>query len=122
MFRDGRPCGDCYEHRHYKNRREDKSELMRFRCHVPLLGPDSEFGLYRLARGEICDARHARLRSDTRGRHHGICEELAENERRMTKKRRVYQLRIVGGHVMMLVVESEWPELAHKLPPRKSQD
>src|SRR5215510_3513437 len=44
IFRDGRPCGDCYEHRHHKNRREDKSELMRFRCHVPPLGPDSEFG------------------------------------------------------------------------------
>lgn len=59
MFRDGRPCGDRYEYRHHKNRREDKSDLMRFRCHLPLLGPDSEFGLYRLDRGEICDARHA---------------------------------------------------------------
>jgi hypothetical protein len=64
----------------------------------------------------------------------------------MTKKRRIYQPRIVGGKVMMpadlkrlhkymldiehidhisdemrTVVESEWPELAHKLPP-KSQD
>jgi hypothetical protein len=64
----------------------------------------------------------------------------------MTKKRRVYQPRIVGGHVMLqadlerlykymfeiegvdtisdemrAVVESDWPELAHKLPPRKPQ-
>jgi hypothetical protein len=61
----------------------------------------------------------------------------------MTKERRVYQPRIVGGKVMLqadlerlhkymreiervdqisdemrTVVESEWPELAHKLPPR----
>jgi hypothetical protein len=47
MFRDGRPCGDRYKHRHHKNRCEDKSELMQFRCHVPLLGPYSELGLYR---------------------------------------------------------------------------
>ena len=63
----------------------------------------------------------------------------------MTKKRRVYKPRIVGGKVMMpadlrrlhmlevehidhisdemrSVVESEWPELAYKLPPEKSQD
>jgi hypothetical protein len=62
----------------------------------------------------------------------------------MTKKRRLYQPRVVGGKVMtppdlkrlhkyMLeiervdaisdemraVVESEWPELAHKLPPKE---
>jgi len=61
------------------------------------------------------------------------------------KKRRVYKPRIVGGKVMMpadlkrlhkymldiegidhisdemrVVVESEWPELAHKLPPPKT--
>jgi hypothetical protein len=61
----------------------------------------------------------------------------------MTKTRRVYQPRMVGGKVMLqadlerlhkymreiervdqisdemrAVVESEWPELAHKLPPR----
>jgi hypothetical protein len=61
----------------------------------------------------------------------------------MTKKRRLYQPRIVGGKVMLqpdlerlhkymreiervdqisdemrAVVESEWPELVHKLPPR----
>jgi hypothetical protein len=61
----------------------------------------------------------------------------------MTKKRRTYQPRIVGGTVMMpadlkrlhkymldiehidhisdemrAVVESEWPELGYKLPPR----
>jgi hypothetical protein len=61
----------------------------------------------------------------------------------MTKKRRAYQPRIVGDKIMMqadlerlhkymrdieridhisdemrAVVESEWPELAHKLPPR----
>jgi hypothetical protein len=61
----------------------------------------------------------------------------------MTKKRRTYLPRIVGGKVMMpadlrrlhrymldieyidhisdemrAVVESEWPELAHKLPPK----
>jgi hypothetical protein len=61
----------------------------------------------------------------------------------MTKKRRIYQSRVVGGQVMMpadlerlhkymldivhidhisdemrAVVESEWPELAHKLPPK----
>ena len=60
------------------------------------------------------------------------------------KKRRVYQPRIVGGKVMMpadlerlhkymleiehiddisdemrAVVEGEWPELAHKLPPKE---
>jgi hypothetical protein len=64
----------------------------------------------------------------------------------MSKERRVYKPRLVGGKVMMpadlrrlhkyildiehidhisdemrAVVESEWPELAHKLPPRKSQ-
>ena len=64
----------------------------------------------------------------------------------MTKKRRVYKPRIVGGKVMMSadlkrlhkymldvehigiisdemreVVEELWPELAHKLPPKKSQ-
>ena len=64
----------------------------------------------------------------------------------MTKKRRVYKPRIVGGKVMMpadlkrlhkymldiedidymsdemrAVVESEWPELAHKLPPKEPQ-
>jgi hypothetical protein len=66
----------------------------------------------------------------------------------MTKKRRVYKPRVVGGQVMLqadlerlhkymleiegvdaislsdemrAVVESEWPELAHKLPPRKPQ-
>ncbi len=62
------------------------------------------------------------------------------------KKRRVYQPRVVGGNVMMpadlkrlhkymleiegidrisgemrAVVESEWPELAHRLPPKKPQ-
>jgi hypothetical protein len=60
----------------------------------------------------------------------------------MSKKRRVYQPRLVGDKVMMpadlhrlhqymleveridlsdemrAVVESEWPELAHKLPPK----
>jgi len=61
----------------------------------------------------------------------------------MTKKRRLYQPRMVGGKVMLqadlerlhkymreiervdaisdemrAVVESEWPELVHKLPPR----
>jgi hypothetical protein len=64
----------------------------------------------------------------------------------MTKKRRTYQPRIVGGKVMMpadlkrlhkymldiehidhisdkmrAVVQSEWPELAHKLPPKRSR-
>ena len=63
----------------------------------------------------------------------------------MIKKRRVYKPRIVGGKVMMpadlkrlhkymleiehidqisdemrAVVESEWPGLAHKLPPKGS--
>jgi hypothetical protein len=62
----------------------------------------------------------------------------------MTKRRRTYQPRLVGDKVMMpadlkclhkymldiehidhisdemrAVVESEWPELAHKLPPKK---
>ena len=62
----------------------------------------------------------------------------------MTKKRRTYQPRIVGGQVMMQadlkrlhkymldvehigiisdemreVVEELWPELAHKLPPKR---
>ncbi len=66
--------------------------------------------------------------------------------RAVMKKRRVYQPRVVGGNVMMpadlkrlhkymleiegidrisgemrAVVESEWPELAHKLPPKKPQ-
>jgi hypothetical protein len=61
----------------------------------------------------------------------------------MTKKRRLYQPRMVGGKVMLqadlerlhkymreiervdhisdemrAVIESEWPELVHKLPPR----
>jgi hypothetical protein len=73
----------------------------------------------------------------------GLCEKLAE---RMKKPRRVYQPRIVGGKIMMqddlerlhkymleiegidhisdemrAVVESEWPELTHKLPPKKPQ-
>jgi hypothetical protein len=64
----------------------------------------------------------------------------------MTKKRRTYQPRLVGGQVMMpadlrrlhkyltdiegievisdemrAVVEAEWPELAHKLPPKRQQ-
>ena len=64
----------------------------------------------------------------------------------MSKERRTYLPRIVGGKVMMpadlkrlhkymldieliehitdemqAVVESEWPELAHKLPPKKPQ-
>ena len=64
----------------------------------------------------------------------------------MSKERRVYKPRIVGDKVMMpadlerlhkymldiegidhisdemrAVVESEWPELAHKLPPKKPQ-
>ena len=64
----------------------------------------------------------------------------------MTKKRRVYRPRFVGGQIMMqadlerlhkymleiegvdaisdemrALVESEWPELAHKLPPKKPQ-
>jgi hypothetical protein len=72
--------------------------------------------------------------------HDGVCQA------RMTKKRRTYQPRIVGGQVMMpadlrrlhkymldiehidhisdemrAVVESEWPELVHKLPPKKPQ-
>ena len=63
-----------------------------------------------------------------------------------SKERRVYSPRIVGGKVMMpadvkrlqkymleiegidhisdemrAVVESEWPELAHKLPPKRPQ-
>jgi hypothetical protein len=66
--------------------------------------------------------------------------------RRNGKKRRTYNPHIVGGQVMMpadlkrlhkymleiegidhisdemrAVVESEWPELAHKLPPKKPQ-
>jgi hypothetical protein len=64
----------------------------------------------------------------------------------MTRERRVYKPRLVGGKVMLpadlkrlhkymldtehidhisdemrAVVESEWPELAHKLPPQKPQ-
>ena len=64
----------------------------------------------------------------------------------MSKERRVYKPRIVGDKVMMpadlkrlhkymrevehidhisdemrAVVESEWPELAHKLPPKEPQ-
>jgi hypothetical protein len=64
----------------------------------------------------------------------------------MSKKRRVYQPRLVGDKVMMpadlkrlhkymleiehisvisdevrTVVEQEWPELAHKLPPKKER-
>jgi hypothetical protein len=64
----------------------------------------------------------------------------------MTKKRRVYQPRIVGGQVMLQadlerlhkymleiegvdaisdemreVIEGLWPDLAHKLPPKKPQ-
>jgi hypothetical protein len=64
----------------------------------------------------------------------------------MKKKRRVYKPRLVGGRVMMpadlerlhkymleiehisvisdevrAVVEEEWPELAHKLPPKQPQ-
>ena len=59
----------------------------------------------------------------------------------MTRERRVYKPRLVGGKVMLAphkymldiehidhisdemraVVENEWPELAHKLPPQKPQ-
>jgi hypothetical protein len=64
----------------------------------------------------------------------------------MTKKRRVYRPRFVGGKIMMqadlerlhkytidvegidhisdemrAVVESGWPELSHKLPPKQPQ-
>jgi hypothetical protein len=75
-----------------------------------------------------------------RGGHDGARQELAAG---MTKMRRTYQPRVVGGKVMMpadlerlhkymldiehidhisdemrAVVESEWPELAYKLPPK----
>ena len=65
----------------------------------------------------------------------------------MVKNRRTYKPRVVGGHIMMpadlrrlhkyileiegidhisdemrAVVESEWPELAHKLPPKKMDE
>jgi hypothetical protein len=65
---------------------------------------------------------------------------------KMKKERRVYRPRVVGDKVMMAadlkrlhkymqeiegvdsisdemraVVESEWPELAHKLPPKRAQ-
>jgi len=68
------------------------------------------------------------------------------SRRPLGKKRRTYLPRIVGGQVMMpadleglykymleiegidhisdemrAVVESEWPELAHKLPPKRPQ-
>src|SRR5262249_26522498 len=46
-FRDGRPRGDRYEHRHDENRDEGNDDSVRFRCHVSLLGSDSEVGLYR---------------------------------------------------------------------------
>ena len=84
---------------------------------------------------------NARLRAVARGRDVGVREELAEG---MTKKRRTYLPRIVGDKVMMPadlkrlhkymleveyigvisdemreVVQSEWPELVHKLPPKR---
>jgi hypothetical protein len=38
----------------------------------------------------------------------------------MKKKRRTYQPRILGE--IRTVVEEEWPEPAHKLPPRPKRD
>ena len=46
-FRNGRPRGDRYAQRDYENRDEGHEDRVRFRCHVPLLGSDSEVGLYR---------------------------------------------------------------------------
>jgi hypothetical protein len=84
-----------------------------------------------------------RLRTDARGPDGGIREELAAG---MIKKRRTYLPRIVGDKVMMPadlkrlhkymldvehigiisdemreVVEELWPELTHKLPPKRPQ-
>jgi hypothetical protein len=99
-------------------------------------------------RGNNCQAASRAARSqcnrkethESEGRDGGIREELAAG---MIKKRRTYLPRIVGDKVMMpadlkrlhkymldiehidhisdemrAVVEQEWPELAHKLPPR----
>jgi hypothetical protein len=76
-----------------------------------------------------------------RGRNGRLCQELAARMKKK-KERRIYRPRFVGGKVMMpadlhrlhqymleveridlsdemrAVVESEWPELAHKLPPK----
>ena len=100
---------------------------------------DVDAGL-RVSRGPHANTQ---LRSDARGSDGGIREELAAG---MTKKRRTYQPRIVGGQVMMpadlkrlhkymldiehidhisdemrAVIEDLWPELTHKLPPKKPQ-
>jgi hypothetical protein len=84
-----------------------------------------------------------RLRCDPRGHDGGVREELAAGMKKK-KERRVYLPRVLGsGQVMMpadlkrlhkymleiehisvisdevrRVVEEEWPELAHKLPPK----
>jgi hypothetical protein len=85
----------------------------------------------------------ARLRADARGRDGGVREELAPRMKKK-KERRVYLPRVLGsGQVMMpadlkrlhkymreiehisvisdevrAIVEEEWPELVHKLPPK----
>jgi hypothetical protein len=80
---------------------------------------------------------------DARGRYDGIRQKLAA---RMTKKRRAYQPRVFDGRVitsdeikrihkevlkferieavsdsMRALIEDLWPELVHKLPPKKLQ-
>jgi hypothetical protein len=78
------------------------------------------------------------------GRHGGLRQKLAAGVT-MTEKRRTYHPRIVGDKVMMpadlemlhqellfdhiehitdelrAVIEDLWPELVHKLPPKKPQ-
>jgi hypothetical protein len=94
----------------------------------------------------LCEIVPSRATNDARGRDGGVRQKLAA---RMKKKKehRVYLPRVLGsGQVMMqadlkrlhkymleiehisvisdevrTVVEEEWPELAHKLPPKKSR-
>jgi hypothetical protein len=80
--------------------------------------------------------------SDARGRHGGVRKELATG----MKKRRVYQPRVFDGRIitsdeierihkevlefeyieaisdpMRELIEDLWPELVHKLPPKRPQ-
>ena len=96
--------------------------------------------MWTLAFGHHEDRTPTQLRRDPRGGDGGVCQKLAAG---MSKERRTYLPRIVGDKVMLpadlkrlhkymldieridhisdemrAVVESEWPELAHKLPPK----
>jgi hypothetical protein len=106
-----------------------------------LIVPDVDMDArVRAARGSHADAW---LRGDARGGNGSVRKELAAG---MSKKRRVYQPRVFDGRIIMPdeierihkevldferidaisdpmreLIEDLWPELVHKLPPKKLQ-